>query len=994
MAEKLLHEEDVIFKKPSLKEFIRLIKNGTINAIWPSTDKEFIDWNDGGYTKYPKGQPIKSQKTAMTIYYGDNQDATGTEEIDVDNTKEKYNQIISDITTEKEKIVELNYYDNINSIYPSSNEYALSLNQETGEINNKENVINYKTNIEEQYRQYTEKIENFIKRINDFKGQIDTESFTLDDADLIEKYNDFFTSTTYNINSDYKNIILPTWDAEEDIESTLIDKETSIYDFSKILDLHREEENNISNVINTINQYYRGTDQELKINTSFLADLKLTRANYISYLTDLEQLIKDYYESWEETRKNNIDLLKQLNSPELNIASISGEKLYEYNNDTDLLFQDHIDPYKTLFIDLYTLKNNCINMNDEATTEWTALTSSLKDEINQLTDIEQKASHINNNFATVIKNYIMSCNITLEPIKKLYVLSTGTFKDIDIIFEQLELSYNIISLLEKIFSEYENLIPVYLKSRTPILLENYLGYKANIISEINRKIAPDNNGFILLKSDQNKVLNDYDGFKREYHNFLIQLKNLNITSAVDLIPNFILESNGITNIQEVKSAIENQLNKILNHYNALLSISDQSTQENISINILSSINTNYTDIVNRINTAIVETTYFGNENYFIDQVIKPNSPNESYTIEAIQLLLKRITNNTITFESDDQIIPEIESDFLSIRNKTVVIDNLYKIINAGKNLNRLYVLSTKIDNINKILQSFQPIYLSEIYSHYTCIAVGSDIEFPNKIENSNPSETMPDTQIDGSVTIKVDGDYYYPKINGQTSSVTTDTRDSEILTVGALASMFGGEGKITERNVGSSYSPMYLLKGQFTPCANAISGTYVASQKGGTTYWNVIKYENDTEVSVGLQAKKLFGAVYNDYAEYRKAEAEPGRCIIENGDGTLSLSTGRLQLGANIVSDTYGFAIGETNDATCPIAVCGRVLVYPLESKEVYHPGAAVCSGPEGTISLMTREEIREWPDAIVGYVSEVPTYDTWGTDNVPVNGRIWIKIK
>jgi hypothetical protein len=33
----LLHAEDVIFKKPSLKEFIRLIKNGTINAIWPST---------------------------------------------------------------------------------------------------------------------------------------------------------------------------------------------------------------------------------------------------------------------------------------------------------------------------------------------------------------------------------------------------------------------------------------------------------------------------------------------------------------------------------------------------------------------------------------------------------------------------------------------------------------------------------------------------------------------------------------------------------------------------------------------------------------------------------------------------------------------------------------------------------------------------------------------------------------------------------------------
>ena len=71
-----------------------------------------------------------------------------------------------------------------------------------------------------------------------------------------------------------------------------------------------------------------------------------------------------------------------------------------------------------------------------------------------------------------------------------------------------------------------------------------------------------------------KVLNDYNGFKQEYYNFLMKLKNLNISSAVDLIPKFLLESSGITNIQEIKSAIENQLNKILNHYNALLSISD------------------------------------------------------------------------------------------------------------------------------------------------------------------------------------------------------------------------------------------------------------------------------------------------------------------------------------------------------------------------------------------------------------------------------------
>ena len=237
-------------------------------------------------------------------------------------------------------------------------------------------------------------------------------------------------------------------------------------------------------------------------------------------------------------------------------------------------------------------------------------------------------------------------------------------------------------------------------------------------------------------------------------------------------------------------------------------------------------------------------------------------------------------------------------------------------------------------------------------------------------------------------------DYHYPKINGQATKISNATRNSEILTVGGLASLFGGEGNITDRSVGNHYVPMHLSKGVFTPCNKVISGAYKTTLKGGITYWNVVKYEDGEEKSVGLQANKLFGAVYNDYAEYRKAIAQPGQCVIENGDGSLSPSTGRLQLGANIVSDTYGFAIGETNDATCPIAVSGRALALPLEDRSMYTPGAAVCSGPNGTISLMTREEIKEWPDAIVGFVSEVPTYDTWGSENVPVNGRIWIKIK
>lgn len=144
-----------------------------------------------------------------------------------------------------------------------------------------------------------------------------------------------------------------------------------------------------------------------------------------------------------------------------------------------------------------------------------------------------------------------------------------------------------------------------------------------------------------------------------------------------------------------------------------------------------------------------------------------------------------------------------------------------------------------------------------------------------------------------------------------------------------------------------------------------------------------------------LVAKKVRGAVFNDYAEYRESLIkEPGRCVIETGYGDLELSTKRLQLGGNIISDTFGFSIGETDKAGTPIAVCGRVLAYPYEDRYKFTAGAAVCSGPNGTISLMTREEIKEWPDAIIGYVSEIPEYKEWGTDKIQVNNRIWIKLK
>lgn len=145
-----------------------------------------------------------------------------------------------------------------------------------------------------------------------------------------------------------------------------------------------------------------------------------------------------------------------------------------------------------------------------------------------------------------------------------------------------------------------------------------------------------------------------------------------------------------------------------------------------------------------------------------------------------------------------------------------------------------------------------------------------------------------------------------------------------------------------------------------------------------------------------FRAGQVYGAVWNDYAEYRQTKkyVQPGYCVIETGKGDLIKSSERLQPGANIVSDTFGFAIGETEQTKTPLAVSGRVLAYPYEDRDSYQAGDPVCSGPNGTISKMTREEVREYPDRIIGTVSEIPSYENWGTGNVKVNNRIWIKVK
>lgn len=172
---------------------------------------------------------------------------------------------------------------------------------------------------------------------------------------------------------------------------------------------------------------------------------------------------------------------------------------------------------------------------------------------------------------------------------------------------------------------------------------------------------------------------------------------------------------------------------------------------------------------------------------------------------------------------------------------------------------------------------------------------------------------------------------------------------------------------------------------------------------GGFHFWGNIANNGSSYTSyMAMDGSKiqayqpLYGAVWNDYAEFRKGDTiESGKCVIEVGDDTLITSTERLMPGANITSDTFGFAIGETEQAKTPIAVSGRVLAYPYESREEFKKniGRPVCSGPNGTVSIMTDEEYRDKGYCAIGTISAVPDYEEWGTGKVKVNGRVWIKV-
>ena len=171
--------------------------------------------------------------------------------------------------------------------------------------------------------------------------------------------------------------------------------------------------------------------------------------------------------------------------------------------------------------------------------------------------------------------------------------------------------------------------------------------------------------------------------------------------------------------------------------------------------------------------------------------------------------------------------------------------------------------------------------------------------------------------------------------------------------------------------------------------------TFTDTTASTSTTTGAVKISGGLGVAGDIYANKVYGAVWNDFAEYRTykySKPNPGQVVVECGDDTVKLCDHRLSKGAMITSDTAGIVIGQKTKGI-PVAVAGRVLAYTDKPRENFKVGDTVCSGKDGKVSKMHWWEKLLFPDRILGVVSCIPNYVVWGTGDIEVNNRLWVKI-
>lgn len=307
--------------------------------------------------------------------------------------------------------------------------------------------------------------------------------------------------------------------------------------------------------------------------------------------------------------------------------------------------------------------------------------------------------------------------------------------------------------------------------------------------------------------------------------------------------------------------------------------------------------------------------------------------------------------------------------------------------NAGMSSSILYVNITDSGSSYVADKTLAEIYKAYQEKKYVVVRHGEELLAPYSIE-------------------AMEARFFFTSGNVYAEFTITNSGSGDVITLTVL--------NLTASNIGYDNATSGMTADNLQTAVDelAASRTLQAVTDGGAATNNVISFTNDTDststttgavvvtgglgVAKAIRANQVYGAVWNDYAEFRRASMsfKPGSVMCEDEDGVLHVSCKRLQKNPHIVSDTYGFAIGETKEAKCPVALCGRVLAVPDSNRARFRVGDAVCAGIGGTVSRMRWYEKVLFPDRILGVVSEIPTGEVWEDTGIGINGRIWINIK
>lgn len=143
-----------------------------------------------------------------------------------------------------------------------------------------------------------------------------------------------------------------------------------------------------------------------------------------------------------------------------------------------------------------------------------------------------------------------------------------------------------------------------------------------------------------------------------------------------------------------------------------------------------------------------------------------------------------------------------------------------------------------------------------------------------------------------------------------------------------------------------------------------------------------------------LYATKVYGATYNDFADFMKLpEDEPvefGKVYYRNKSGELRRTVEYNQKGiVGIASNTYGSSVGHIDKThQVPLAVAGFVLAYV---DDIYEPGTPLTSSADGYLTKMENDDKIAYPERIVATFDREETELGW--NDVAVNGRHWVKV-